>query len=721
MGKIVKAVAFAGLIIATGGAAAAAAFAAGNVALGSALITLTNALALSTFIGGVVKQFTPRSRTAGSPGTQVEYEGTIEPRRIIYGRMRTSGMHCIEPLTHGPENKYLHDVIALAGHQVSAITNVYLGNVDIPAASIGSVTGTVNDGLVTTGDFGNVVWIRRYLGTATQAADYILRTARPAEWTTAHQGKGVAYLALQYAWDPEKYRAGKPNVEALVEGKLCYDPRLDSTNGGSGTHRYTDPTTWAWTQNPALCLADYLMDAALGTGVNPATRIDWPTVITAANICDENVALPGSTTQKRYSCNVVLEATTDFADNIAILARAMLGHCHRSGGRWRMYAGAWTASQFTLTQDHFAGSIEIPTEIKRRDKYNAVRSIVLDASQNYRQVEAPAALDATYETADGIGRRFTEVAMPACTNLYEAQRNCIIFNRQGRNRRTISADFDFRAFKIRPNETGVITLAEANWVNQTVRCLAWTMQPNGAIRLVLREAYSTEWTDPATTDYGSPSSVTNVTPTKFTPSAPQNLTATQIVDGILFAWDLPEVVIPGTTYSIYEHTAASPFSSAVAIATGLTGTSKTIPKSDTTTRYYWVVPRGPSGGIGAQTPSGDGIPGRALSITTGFRATASPGSRTKVGSTASLTSLSVTVTPINGTAPYTYAWTELAGGTGAITVTSPTAATTTFSVSGMGDPESRNRTKRCTVTDNLGATATVDVPVGFTRDSSLYL
>jgi hypothetical protein len=70
-----------------------------------------------------------------------------------------------------------------------------------------------------------------------------------------------------------------------------------------------------------------------------------------------------------------------------------------------------------------------------------------------------------------------------------------------------------------------------------------------------------------------------------------------------------------------------------------------------------------------------------------------------------------TVTAAGGTAPYTYAWTKVSGDT--LTVNSPTAAATTFTgTPGVGN--TLQAVYRCTVTDNVAATATVDVSVSIT-------
>jgi len=261
-------------------------------------------IGVSLIISGVADALLPKPRLPGNPGIQQEYSGTVNPRLIIYGQMKVSGMQLIPPWTSGANNEYLHQGLVLANRRCHAITDIYFDQQVILSAHIGSVTGADTDGVVTSSStpFDNKAWIRRYDGTQS-TVDFILNAAFSPQWDNTHKGQGNAYLAIRYLYDVDAYRNGKPQITAIVQGALCYDPRLDSAPGANPTN----PSYIAYTTNPALCLADYLTDQNLGLA-EAAANIDWSLVVAAANICDESVAVPAPTTsQSRYTCNVVID------------------------------------------------------------------------------------------------------------------------------------------------------------------------------------------------------------------------------------------------------------------------------------------------------------------------------------------------------------------------------------------------------------------------------
>lgn len=129
--------------------------------------------------------------------------------------------------------------------------------------------------------------VRKFLGVPAGETDADLEADSEGEWKATDLGREMARCKFVYRWNSDIYPNGPPNPTAIIRGVRAYDPRKDSTNGGSGAHRLADASTWEWTRNPALLWAWYMTWS--GGGRRPASRLDWPSVITAANVCDEAV------------------------------------------------------------------------------------------------------------------------------------------------------------------------------------------------------------------------------------------------------------------------------------------------------------------------------------------------------------------------------------------------------------------------------------------------
>jgi hypothetical protein len=679
---------------------AAAAKIVGSVIFKSLIKTLVVNLVLSKISKALTsKPGTPRETFS------IEFAETLAPRWIVYGQNRVGGLNVIPPIVTGNNGEYLHQVLVVAGTEIEAIDDVYFDDKFITPANSGT------DGIVVSGPFANRANIRRYTGTDSQTVDTILDSAL-ITWTSNHRGRGNAYVAVRYIYDTNVYKNGKPELKAVIRGRRVYDPRLDSSPGANPTN----PLYRAYSTNPALCLADYL---TLNIGVGDApSRIDWLLVVAAANICDELVPIPGPATQRRYTCSIVLDAPTEegvLESSIETLANAMMGACIYAGGRWRMYAGAWATPTFALTQDDVMGNMDVATAQSRKGGgyFNAVRGNYLDPAKNFQAVEFPSITSSAFEAQDGE-RIFKEVSFPACQSQYEAQRNSILLARQSRRRIVIRADFSLKAYNIRPYDVGTITLPELGLTNQTVRCVSWRLRPDPAIELTLQEIAQSDFNDPIVTDYTAAGSITIQPPASYVPGPVVDLTIQGISDGVALRWTAPDSAVAGVTYEVFEHTAASPFASATKIREA-PQVSITIPRTDTTTRYYWVRSKYLVN-TSAERPIGNGLAGTPTALSTGFRATAAPSSIFFQGPNSTVTSNSCNVSPVNGTGPFTYAWTHISGDA-SVAVSAPSAASTTFSTTGLANEEARSAVKRCTITDATSATALIDVSVTLRREN----
>lgn len=673
------------------------------------------AIALTRAIGFIAASIQDKPRKLQA-GIQDEYTGTVEPRRLIYGTALVGGMNVIPPWTSGAQNDYMHQVLAIAGRQINAIPTVYLNQEPVNAAAIGAITGAATDGLATTSTYQNKIWIRRYLGTSTQTVDYILNQAFPTQWDSNHRGRGVPYLALQYKFDSTIYRTGKPLVRPLVEGHLIYDPRKDSTNGGSGSHRVDTDSTWEYVGNPALCTADFIRDSQLGLGES-TDRVDWVTCAASASICDEDVAIPPgpSDTEKRYRCSVVLDCTAPFEENLKLLVETMRGYVIYSGGKWRIYAGAWRTPDFTLTDDDVIGSVEFRTAIPYKDRWNAVRGQYVEPALLYQPDEYPAIRNSSDEADDGEGPVWREMNAAGVTSKYQAQRDAIVLQRMSRRKRRLVVECGLSAFKIRPGDTGTIALAMWDLAAMSVRCTSWAFSPEGRVSLTLDEADAADWADPARVDYTTPATTVGVAPGAMIPTPPTTLTIIGGPDSITASWAASSNAIPGTLYQLHEHSASTPFSSAVAVGPETPQLSITIPRTSTAARFFWVSARFPTNGQTSLAAMADavGVSGAALSITTGFRINVAPTSVYTSGPDATQESAPVTVTPVNPAGSVTYSWARVSGST-LISALSASSATTAFEAAGMSNNTEYWAEFEVTADDGV-TTKTATVVVGFLR------
>lgn len=327
--------------------------------------------------------------------------------------------------------------------------------------------------------------IKKFLGATAGERDTDLETwtaAQDAPWTSAHLGRGIPRLHVTHRWDDTIYASGVPAASAIVRGKRLYDPRADSTNGGSGSQRVNDPSTWVWSNNPALCAADYLM-SPLGFNV-AASRINWPSVIAAVNACAEVV---NSTT--RYKCDGVLSTDASRKANLEAILSSMVGSAFYSGGQWYIRAGVPNpATPFDLDETDLAGGeITVIARQPRAELFNAVRGRFRDAGQFYAVTDFPPYASATYAAQDNGEVVYTDIELPMTQSSVAAQRIAKLILNRARQAVTVVADFKLAAYRLQPGDTVNLTLARYGFSAKLFRVVEREFSDLSRVRLVLQE------------------------------------------------------------------------------------------------------------------------------------------------------------------------------------------------------------------------------------------
>lgn len=535
----------------------------------------------------------PRTSFAGVKSTK---RGSLEPRRIVYGRAQVGGVVSYNNV-RGTDNEWLDFEIAHVDHLADAVS-FFIDNKEIPIADIDYTPpatdgpGGTGPGTVSTAEFVRnsveALRITWYPGFPNQPANS-LKVSQYTEQTTAHRLRGVfnAWFSLLYTQDvADVWKTGFPQrFSVLLDGRRLYDSRKDSTNGGAGTHRYTDDTTWEWSDNPALCIADYLfvyMDA------DPAQDIDWPSVAAAADDCDVSVSIPGTpTTEKRFTCNGAFLTDENHEAILVQLKESMAGRLIWTGGEWTMYAGVYQTPPASDPIDltWLAGDVNIRGAAPTGERFNEVTGFYVDPERDYQSVEFNAAINSSYVTRDaGLSLPFDH-SLRFTNSEYMAQRISIRKLDQFDNQIIADLICNEKGAKIEPGLFYEVTLTEFSWTDKVFRCIGWEPTPSGNYKVTLKEDFSTRYTDPTVGEYTTRTLAGVIVPPGQIVPPPTSLATTGKAGVIELNWENP----PARLFAYVEihRSLTDDVGTAVAIAQQRSDVYLDA-VNDTQTYYYWI-------------------------------------------------------------------------------------------------------------------------------------
>lgn len=414
----------------------------------------------------------PKLAPATSLGSQVQLSGDPQGvREVIYGETWTAGTIRFRNAT-GANNNDFYMVIVLAGHEITSVQQVVANKLTLTLDGSGNVTSPST--------LAGIVNVRFYLGTDSQTADSTLTTTFPTHWTSNHRLRGLAYAIVRLTFDEERLNA-LPEFRFKVRGRKVYDPRLDSTNGGSGAHRLATPSTWAWSENAVLCANDFLRGVKVngvvvsGLGLDDS-RFDWANVIAEANVCDESVSLAAGGNQKRYTSNGVIDPRQSPSDIKRHFELAIAGDIIPSDAKWRFFCGAYRTPTLSLTDQHFVGPLEHNLSRGEADRVDTAQGSYAS------QAELGSAVDYSpigLSSADAAVSRIAAIDLQLVNDVtnsagvYDggarAQRIAKLLLEKDSAGKTIKCTTSLYGLRAMPGETIFITRASFGLSNQAMR------------------------------------------------------------------------------------------------------------------------------------------------------------------------------------------------------------------------------------------------------------
>lgn len=467
---------------------------------------------LTSVIGGMTSK--GLNATAGNFGSKFAARGATAHRQLIYGKCRVGGTF-VHMETTGVDNYMLHAVVVLAGHEIESLEGVRLNDVDLTTSSSTISGSTVFT--VTNADFTNTEndnkfdsngrLIRFTFQDGSQTAVDGYMDAQLNSMTTSDKFLDCAYVYIQMVFDPEKFGGGMPKMSFIVKGKKVYDPRTDST---------------AWSENPALCVRDYLSNTtyglkALSSEINDTTNAGG--IAAAANACEVDVTLAdNSTTEDKYTANGFTNFGADGQGVLEGLLSSMAGKLSYTNGQFNVFAGTTQTPSLTITDDNLLASVNVTTNASTGELYNTVKPVFVDAANNYVATDAPAYQDSTFLTEDtpnGTANdkpnyvKQMEKQLPFTTTHTMAQRIGRLALKNQRQSTTISCLVDLSFMKLQPADWVYVTNERLSYSQKVFEVISINMEvmqseevPVLAVRLNLKETASSIYAF-ATSDYAA--------------------------------------------------------------------------------------------------------------------------------------------------------------------------------------------------------------------------
>lgn len=393
----------------------------------------------------------------------------------VFGRGRAKG-HLVFAQEYGPNNEYAKFVYAMGKGWWDACETLLLDEevVGLSGSNADTHGRVITDRVVEGEPYG---WWKTYTGAPGQAADAGLIAAAPSRWTSAHTGVGTPYGVLTIRQNPDVWGNTLPRLGSVWRGLRQYDWRFDDTMpGGEGDMRWADPSTWEWSQNPAVLKWAFRRGVwvngvkVLGLGFSRHAQ-DVAYYTAAANLSDEEMDWG-----PRYAFGREISDDESPLEVLREFDRSMCGTSFDRGGADAPLPAQQHVSVMTLEDHH---RIEFAPVIQDRwgtvsAKRTAYHGQFVDATEAWASRPYPVQVDTDLETLIG-GRKLEPFDQPFEAVSERAQMRAQIMLRRNLFGATRTETFGPRSNVLELGDVITRPMAEASW--GTMLCEITRIEP----------------------------------------------------------------------------------------------------------------------------------------------------------------------------------------------------------------------------------------------------
>ncbi|MDB9983378.1 phage tail protein, partial [Candidatus Pelagibacter sp.] len=379
----------------------------------------------------------------------------------------------------GTKNEYLHVQHALCQDGIESVVGVKVNNLDY------------ND---SEQRFNHLIRTYRTGGIADPIA-----TANGIASTNSFTGTAYASSTFKLDRDDPQYN-GAPEMGFIVKGRRVRSVTLSGSTYSLGAYSYSN--------NPALCLLDYLLNTDFGRGLS-TSEVDLQSFYEAAIVCGTVVTtravsgiVNGGATSRSiplYECNIVIDPSKKIRDNIeAIMSTMALAELTWSSeGKYKLLVEYPTtlAQQNALvdTTHYFTDDDIIRNEVSlswpsASERYNQITISFLNEHEDFKtdSVTWPKSFSTThnqYLTEDNNQPFMGSFNGDGITDPYHAQATAEQLVRESRQTRTITLTVAKKGLSIEPGDFINITSDNCNISNEVYRVQSIEVNSDFTVKL----------------------------------------------------------------------------------------------------------------------------------------------------------------------------------------------------------------------------------------------
>ncbi|MDD5304298.1 MAG: hypothetical protein PHS14_14460 [Elusimicrobia bacterium] len=223
-------------------------------------------------------------------------------------------------------------------------------------------------------DANSSLGIAHYLGNGSAPGGAPYPTPTDVSFTDLQLYRSSVLGAQPWFLLPNGKQNGRYEWAVDMHGLCLYDPRQDSTNGGSGSQRAATPSTWTYSNNPALVYR-YIKSRY------EKAAIDDVSIAVAADAADT----------AGFTCNIVFTTRTPSRDAIAAVLQTCNGIEITANGKCGLFLDLPNAGAAVATLSEEDGDIwGLKYEyLSARDRYTRVAVSFKNAAANYKDDQTP--------------------------------------------------------------------------------------------------------------------------------------------------------------------------------------------------------------------------------------------------------------------------------------------------------------------------------------------